>query len=469
MNYFFYEILLLLIFIIKAKTKETTPIIIPFQTTNRKDLNPDNYFDSLFNNEVKITLKVGTHRQSIPCYLNLNSHTVYISGSNSDLKSGEPKYDEKKSTKYTNTSDTISSESFYVIGMASKDEICINDNQVAQLKFYLAKTRFSSNDLIYSCMIGLGYEEVFYDDDENAGYLMEIESFLTQLRNQQLINKKVFFLRYNTEDDNGEIVFGAYPHEIKDSSLESCIEKNYIEGDNIYTGDFQIIWSLKGYIYFGEKLLFNYLSSIDFELNQGFIIGSYSYKKEVLNTFFNDKIQKEECFTNEIYQQKKAFDVYYCKKNVDISKFQDLKIIIDKIKYKIELNYNDLFTTNGDYVYFNVLFTQDEDDFKNDFILGKPVFKKYPLVFNLVRRNEKIGFYNNFSFQKNPDGDNINNNNEKNQNGGGKKLTVILIIIGIIIIGLLIYIIVRYCKRPRKQKVNELIEFFDYSSKQGTT
>ena len=468
MNYFFYEILLLLIFI-KAKTKETTPIIIPFQTTNRKDLNPDNYFDSLFNNEVKITLKVGTHRQSIPCYLNLNSHTVYISGSNSDLKSGEPKYDEKKSTKYTNTSDTISSESFYVIGMASKDEICINDNQVAQLKFYLAKTRFSSNDLIYSCMIGLGYEEVFYDDDENAGYLMEIESFLTQLRNQQLINKKVFFLRYNTEDDNGEIVFGAYPHEIKDSSLESCIEKNYIEGDNIYTGDFQIIWSLKGYIYFGEKLLFNYLSSIDFELNQGFIIGSYSYKKEVLNTFFNDKIQKEECFTNEIYQQKKAFDVYYCKKNVDISKFQDLKIIIDKIKYKIELNYNDLFTTNGDYVYFNVLFTQDEDDFKNDFILGKPVFKKYPLVFNLVRRNEKIGFYNNFSFQKNPDGDNINNNNEKNQNGGGKKLTVILIIIGIIIIGLLIYIIVRYCKRPRKQKVNELIEFFDYSSKQGTT
>ena len=468
MNYFFYEILLLLIFI-KAKTKETTPIIIPFKTTNRKDLNPDNYFDSLFNNEVKITLKVGTHRQSIPCYLNLNSHTVYISGSNSDLKSGEPKYDEKKSTKYTNTSDTISSESFYVIGMASKDEICINDNQVAQLKFYLAKTRFSSNDLIYSCMIGLGYEEVFYDDDENAGYLMEIESFLTQLRNQQLINKKVFFLRYNTEDDNGEIVFGAYPHEIKDSSLESCIEKNYIEGDNIYTGDFQIIWSLKGYIYFGEKLLFNYLSSIDFELNQGFIIGSYSYKKEVLNTFFNDKIQKEECFTNEIYQQKKAFDVYYCKKNVDISKFQDLKIIIDKIKYKIELNYNDLFTTNGDYVYFNVLFTQDEDDFKNDFILGKPVFKKYPLVFNLVRRNEKIGFYNNFSFQKNPDEDNINNNNEKNQNGGGKKLTIILIIIGIIIIGLLIYIIVRYCKRPRKQKVNELIEFFDYSSKQGTT
>ena len=466
MNYFLYEFLLILIFI-KAKTKETTPVIIPFETTNRKDLNPDNYFDLLFNNEVKITLKVGTHRQSIPCYVNLNSHTVYISGSNADLKSGEPKYDENKSKKYTNISDSISSESFYVIGMPSKDEVCLNDNLITELKFYLAKSRFSSNDLIYTCMIGIGYEEVFYDDDDSEGYLTEIESFISQLKNKELINKKVFFIKYNTEDDNGEIVFGAYPHEIKDNSLQACIEKNYIEGDNVYTGDFQIIWSIKGYIYFGEKLLFNYLSSIDFELNQGFIIGSYSYKKEVLNTFFNDKISKEECFTTEIYQQKKAFDGFYCQKDVDISKMKDLIIILDKIKYKIELNYKDLFTTIGDYVYFNVLFTQDEDDFKNDFILGKPVFKKYPLVFNLVRRNEKIGFYNNFSYNKNEQNKDINNT-EKNQNGGGKKLTVILIIIGLIIIGLLSFIIFRYCKRPRKQKVNELIEFFDYSSKQGT-
>ena len=88
-------------------------------------------------------------------------------------------------------------------------------------------------------------------------------------------------------------------------------------------------------------------------------------------------------------------------------------------------------------------------------------------MFNLVRRNQKIGFYNNFSYRKNGENDDINNT-EKNQNSGGKKLTVILIIIGLIIIGLLSFIIFRYCKRPRKQKVNELIEFFDYSSKQGT-
>ena len=461
MNYFFFFFLFCIIFInIKSKG---TPIVIPFKSTNKKELKPEKYFFNLFNNELKINLKVGSHQQSIPCYLNLNSHTVYICGSDSELHNGQPKYEEYKSTTYTNLSSTISSESFYVIGMASKDQICINDNQVTNLKFYLAKTRFSSQELIYSCMIGLGYEQVFYDDDDAEGYLEEIESFLSQLKNANLINKKVFFIKYNDNDDNGEIIFGAFPHEIKDKYYEDCLEENYIEGDNVYTSDIQIVWSIKGYIYSGEKLLFNYLSSIDFELNQGFIIGSYSYKKEVLNNFFSEKLTKGECYTQEVYQQKKAFDGFYCKKNIDITKFENLRIILDKIKYRIDLTYDDLFTLNGDYLYFNVLFTQDEDEFKNDFILGKPVFRKYPIVFNFVRRSEKIGFYNNLSYKKN--GQNINNVNEGN--GSGKKLTILLIIIGIVIICLLSYIIIRYCRRPRKQKVNELIEFFDYSAKQG--
>ena len=462
MNYFFNIIFFFSIFI-KVKL-EVNPIIIPFESTNKKELEPEKYFTNLFNNELKITLKVGSHRQSIPCYLNLNTHTVYICGSNSDLNNGQPKYEEYKSKTYTNTSSSISSESFYVVGLASKDEVCLNDNHITNLKFYLAKTKFSSHELIYSCMIGLGYEEVFYDDDDAEGYLTEIESFISQLKNNKLINKKVFFIKYNDNDDNGEIVFGVFPHELKDKYCKNCIEEEYIEGDNVYTSDIQIVWSIKGYIYSGEKLMFNYLSSIDFELNQGFIIGSYIYKKEILNNFFNEKISKEECFTQEIYQQKRAFDGFYCKKDIDITKFESLKIILDKIKYKIEFTYDDLFTMNGDYLYFNVLFTQEEDEFKNDFILGKPVFKKYPLVFDFVRRSEKIGFYNNLSFKKK--GDNINNINNEGK-GSSKKLTIILIIIGIIIIGLLIFIINRYCQRPRKQKVNELIEFFDYSAKQG--
>ena len=460
MNFFSFLFLQLLIIIIKIKINKLK-LVLPFETQYTSKLNPDNYFETKFKNEPKINIKMGTHRQSIPCYLNLNTPTIYISGSNSSLAKGQVKYEEFKSTKYQNTSERITGESFFIIGMPSIDEICLNNDQVLQLKFYLAQTKFSSNELSYSCILGLGYEEILYDEDQETEYIEGIETFLAQMKDNKIINKKIFFINYNSNndnDDNGIIVFGAYPHEIKKNQekyCESCNEEDYIEIGNIIN-EIEVIWSVKGYIYMGEKLIFNYLCSIEFEITQGFIIGSYNYKTNTEKEFFNEKISKKECFQNEIYMQQKAFNGYYCKKNVDISKVENLILLIDSIKYKIEFNYDDLFTENNGYLYFNVLFTQDEDPFNNDFILGKPFFKKYPITFNTNGRMEKIGFYNNLFFKK---------KERNNQNSSkGNKLTIFLIIIGIIIIGLLVYIINKYFRRPRKQKVNELIEFFDYSS-----
>ena len=99
MNYFFH-IFLFCIISINIKSKGT-PIVISFESTNKKELKPEKYFFNLFNNELKINLKVGSHQQSIPCYLNLNIHTVYICGSDSELHNGQPKYEEYKSTTYT--------------------------------------------------------------------------------------------------------------------------------------------------------------------------------------------------------------------------------------------------------------------------------------------------------------------------------------------------------------------------------
>ena len=459
----FYFILLHLFFLINRGLSQSSSLILKFETNYPTKLNPDNYFESKYINEPKINLKIGTHRQSIPCYLNINTQTLYISGSNSDLIETQPKYEEFKSSKFKNISNKITSESFYVYGIPSKDEICLNNDIITQLKFYLAKTKFSEKELSYSCVLGLGYEEMLYNDD---GEMKGIESFITQMKNNNIIADKIFFIGYNNENnnDNGEVFFGAYPHEIKNKYYNSCNENDYIEMEYA-ANEIEVIWSVKGYVYVGEDKIFNYLSPIMFELNQGFIIGSYNYKFKIEKNFFNEKISNNECYKREIYIQKNFYDGYYCKKNVDVTKFENLTIIIDKISYTIEFVYKDLFTENDDdYLYFNVLFTQEEDTLKNSFILGKPFFKKYPVVFNVNRKKEKIGFYNNL-FIKEENENQIINNNENNSNYYNK-LTYILIIIGICILGLLIYIIIKYFKRPRKQKVNELIEFFDYSSVQ---
>ena len=449
-------------------TTKKLPLIIQFETLYESNINTDNFFESRFINEPKINLKVGTHRQSIPCYLNLNTATFYISGSNSSLVNNQPKYDESKSTKYQNTSAKISYESFYVYGIPSIDEVCLQQDVTTQMAFYLAQTKFSSSELTYSCIVGLGYEEILYDEIEESEYKEKIDSIISQMKKNDIINKKIFFINYNSNndnDDNGQIIFGAYPHEIKDKYCQSCNEEDYIEMTNIIN-EVEIIWSVKGYIYMGERMIFNYLSSIEFELTQGFIIGSYNYKTNVEKDFFTEKISKNECFKHEIYMQSDVYDGYYCKNSVDISKLESLIILIDKIKYKIEFTYDDLFSENGDYLYFNVLFKQDENNFNNDFVLGKPFFKKYPIVFNVNSRVEKLGFYHNLFFQKKQRGNQNTSVNNSINNNKSSKLIWILIIIGIVIIGLLTYIIIKYFRKPRKQKVNELIEFFDYSSTQ---
>ena len=457
----FYFILFILFILINRGLSQSLSLILQFETNYSTKMNPDNYFESKFINEPKINLKIGTHRQSIPCYLNINTQTMYISGSYSDLIETQPKYEEFKSSKYKNISNKITSESFYVSGIPSIDEICLNNEIVTQLKFYLAKTKFSENELSHSCVLGLGYEEMLYNDD---GEMKGIESFITQMKNNNIITDKIFFIGYNKENDNGEIIFGAYPHEIKNKYCKSCNENDYIEMEYA-ANEIEVVWSVKGYVYSGEDKIFNYLSPILLELNQGFIIGSYNYKLKIEKNFFNEKISKNECFKREIYIQTNFYDGYYCKKNVDVTKFENLTIVIDKISYTIEFLYKDLFIENDDYVYFNVLFTQEEDTLKNSFILGKPFFKKYPVVFNVNRKKEKIGFYNNLFLVEENENHTIHNNDNNNSNNYNK-LTFVLIIIGICILGLLIYIIVKYFKKPRKQKVNELIEFFDYSSVQ---
>ena len=465
MNYFFIVIFHLLLLIIIIKNNKTS-LILQFKTENPIiKLTPDNYFELKFTNEIKTYFKIGTHLQTLPCYLSINTNSFYISGSDSNLTKEQQKYEEYKSLKYQNISDKIIYDYLYVYGIPSSDQFCINNNQSLELKFLLAKTRFSSKELTHSCILGLGYEGIISDEYKQDNYLEGFDSFITQMKNIKIIDEKIFFINYNKEDDNGEIIFGARPHELNKTYCELCTEDDYIEMENTYINDIEIIWSTKGYIYVGEEMIFDYLSSIDFDLNQGFIIGSFIYKDYIEKIFFNNKILNHGCFKKDINVEKNILEGYYCKKNVDITNFENLKIFIDKIKYKIEFNYQDLFTEFNGFLFFNVLFTQRKDTFNNYFILGKPFFRKYPMVFNIDGRIEKVGFYHNIFIQ------NRKKEKEEASNNSGiynkiSKLNLILIIIGICIISLLIYICFKYLRKPRKQKVNELIEFFDYSSVQ---
>ena len=415
MNIFSFKIFQFLYLTIEIVTK-ISYYILPFKTQYPLKIIPEKYFEIKFYNEPRTILTVGTHEQLIPCYLSINTDITYISGSNSILNKNEPKYNEYKSKKYHNISNKIEYNSLYIYGIPSIDVILLNNDKNIDIKFYLTESKFSSNELNYSCILGLGYDSALIDFEDDYSYSNKIESFITQMKNNEIINKKIFFINYNQTDDNGEIILGSYPHEIKNNYCESlCYEDDYIEIENNFINDMDIIWSIKGYIYIGEKQIYEYLCSIDFELNQGFIIGSRDYKENIEKHFFNENISKKICFKKDIYIKNDAFEVFYCRKGVDMSTFDSLKIYVSKIKYEIIFDYKDIFEEKDEYLFFNVIFAKHEFYFRHDFILGKPFFKKYPVVFNVEGKVEKIGFYQNL-FIKIKDNKNqrdiINNNSE---------------------------------------------------------
>ena len=206
--FIFFFIGLNLLIIISKIDSQDFPLILKFETKYNSILNPENYFELKYKNEPKVNIKVGTHHQLISCYLNINTYTIYISGSNSNLIKTQTKYEEFKSTKYQNISDKLTYESFLVYGIPSIDEINLNNEKTTQLKFYLAKKKFSEKELVYSCILGLGYEEIYNEEDnEKENNVRGIESFISQMKNNNIINKKLFFINYNKENDNGEITF----------------------------------------------------------------------------------------------------------------------------------------------------------------------------------------------------------------------------------------------------------------------
>ena len=120
---------------------------------------------------------------------------------------------------------------------------------------------------------------------------------------------------------------------------------------------------------------------------------------------------------------------------------EDLVFLIDKIQYKIKFTYKDLFTELDRYFYFDVLFTREQDSFKNDFSFWKLLFKKYPMIFNTKERIKKIGFYNDFLIKKN--GKYKDSTVSASSSSKVNKLIIFLIIIGICTAGLLIYISIK--------------------------
>ena len=289
--------------------------------------------------------------------------------------------------------------------------------------------------------------------NKNNGYLIEQNSnIVNQLKNQTLISSYAFMVKYdNKNDEKGQIIIGGLPHEYDPRHYS---QKYYIPA-KVSFSQTNPGWKI-GFqnIMYGNDILMS-VKQAEFSLNFGFISTSDTYKE-----FFDTKFFKNPNYSDSCKEEKiDSYTVKYCKEKV-IKEFDKLSFIFtneyadSNSTNKIEFDYKDLFVKapgDSDFYYFQIVFMPGN----YRWLFGRPVFKKYPVVFDQDKRI--IGFYTETGEYE------VQNNGDKKEEKSNFPISwvlVILLSIIIIILGIAFYLKFPYLKR--KKKANELDDDFDY-------
>ena len=127
--------------------------------------------------------------------------------------------------------------------------------------------------------------------------------------------------------------------------------------------------------------------------------------------------------------------------------FPPLYFKSNDLEYIFELTYKDLFASNGDKIYFMIIFRSKQ----GMFTFGKLFYKKYLFTFSFD--NKIIGFYNDKLSQ-------ISNTNNYESKSRLKEKIIIFILCLFIIFVLIVFVIKikKKCLSDRQKRINELID-----------
>ena len=317
-------------------------------------------------------------------------------------------------------------------GTKSYDIIDLGQVKLKNFTFILSSSFKNISLLREGGQIGLGIINIETTED----------SFLKQLYNLNIIKKYPFSISY-TKEDEGNLIFGDYLHDIKNSGYKNeemiTIPIEDIERDFYWSGSSKFIVNNKTIDYF-----------IGFIINSqyGVSFANSEYFKSI-QPFLKDKINNGKCKEKEVYIKgifpdhldEDIYSYYVCDKDVNLKEFPSLIVEISGNKFQIEFTYKDLWINYKDKNYLNILLTDKFLDTRNFyFSFGRMFLRKYDFTFDTERRI--IGIYK-----------------KKPQKKDWKLLTVIIFIVLIVALFFLIrYIMTYYQMKVSKKTAHELTE-----------
>jgi len=361
------------------------------------------------------------------------------------------------------------------------------DNLV-NFSFIYEETNINSNDTISKNekedeqLCGSFGFTIFYQKNNNK--------LIEQLKSSNITQNYYWSFNY-TSLDKGFIIIGILPHEYNPDKYDKddLMETYTIMGD----GDMQWGMDLNQIYFFSSKNKKNeeiHVKSLIaegiFEFTMQLIVGSYSYKELIIEHFFQEFYDKKICIEEE-YKLDINYSIIRCKKEGfenEIKSFPTLHLYNRAMQNVFELTYEDLFITEGDFIYFLVIFRKGGLSQSNQtWKLGIPFLKKNQIIFN--SDTKRIGFYTenkvNIVGDKNPYNKKVENK-DKNKKDESKGFfdsiidfislrTFFEIMIGIIFIVVLICLGKKLYNLSNKQKKPYELqdEDYDYFSNDSET
>lgn len=415
MNFFF-----ILSFIYINLTYESY-IVYPFKKSTKEN---KSYPENLLQNDLEITLKIGTPPQSVDLNLRSRIYTFFVTSSQVNLP--YKLFNEKESTSLVQISkrETNFTNMEYSKGLKISESIYINDKELKGITLMLG------TELAYNECGALGLRLI--NSHESSDDL----SFIYQIKKYANLDSYTFTLKYKN-DEEGDLIIGAYPH-VYDNKFN---EKNFFyskAGSNKngvnWVLNFDIIkYNNKSVNVGSKKSLIN--------IEYGLIQAPFKYKNYFKNNFYGDRCSEK-------FNDRRNVTIVHCSSNFDITSFKDLIFELKDIETQFVFTYKDLFIKENNEYIFGIVFDEDVDAKDPTWIFGKPFMKKYELVYDLDRKI--IGLYKEGS-------------ESPSEKSKVNVVFIILLIILILAVAGLSYFIFFYLKKTRKSRAFELNDDnFDY-------
>ena len=399
-------------------------IVFPLERQNYNLKNEKDFYNYITRPLIS-KIKLGNPKQEIELTIQFKENPFFLKSYSSNGK-----YNENKSSTFKKTSEEFEfiRETLFTDGFLSKEKFYFKDYNnkdytIEEFNFILATKFNSKTSKPFNACLGL----TLLNKNQDMHF-----NFIYELKYLKKINSTIFSISY-LNNKNGDLIIGNLPNEYNNNFNYKNYKTTPAESD-----DKSIFWNtLFDNFKINDKIVYNKSLGV-FDLNfQSFRFGQ-SVMKSFNEIFFNQYYKDNKCIQ---YKNEDGNILnIVCDENINLKKFPKIYFEHKTFNYSFEFNSDELFIKIDKKLYFLILF----HSYNNDFILGEIFFKKYQIVFD--QDNKLIGFYGK-----------IENNNHL-------FFKIAFLIFMIIIIGILLFFLYKYIiLKPRKKRVNELEENFEYT------